>query len=68
MMTRVKTYKKFQPVSLLVDEKVKFLLDSGGDIVRDKQDHLVIERHSMYARVDSYGRVSWSREMCDQGY
>lgn len=44
------------------EEKIKLILDRGGQIIVETKTYVDIKRLSSIARVDQYGRVEWRPE------
>ena len=57
-----KQFKKFQPMTQVVDQKIKELLNRGGTIILEKKEFIEIKRMQSIAKIDQYGRVEWRPE------
>ena len=55
-------WKKFEPMTNLADEKIKFIIDRGGKMVVETKTYVDVKRMDSIARVDQYGRVEWRPE------
>lgn len=55
-------WKKFQPMTHTADEKIKFIIERGGQIIVETKTYVDIKRLASIARVDQYGRVEWRPE------
>lgn len=44
------------------DEKIKFIIDRGGQVIVETKTYVDIKRMASIARVDQYGRVEWRPE------
>lgn len=55
-------FKKFEPMSSLANQKIKELIDRGGIVISEHRNHVLIKRMESVAKIDQFGRVSWSAE------
>lgn len=52
-------FKKFEPMTPVVNQKVNELLTRGGTIISEKKEFIEIKRMQSIAKIDQYGRVEW---------
>lgn len=52
-------FKKFEPMTQVVNQKVNELLKRGGIIILEKREFIEIKRMQSIAKIDQYGRVEW---------
>ena len=57
-----KQFKKFQPMTQVVNQKINELLNRGGTIILEKKEFIEIKRMQSIAKIDQYGRVEWRPE------
>lgn len=57
-----KQFKKFEPMSQVVNQKINELLSRGGVIIEEKKSHVLIKRMNSVAKIDQLGRVEWTPE------
>jgi hypothetical protein len=55
-------FKKFQPMTQVVNQKINELLNRGGTIILEKKEFIEIKRMQSIAKIDQYGRVEWRPE------
>lgn len=55
-------WKRFQPMTPTAEEKIKLILDRGGEVIVETKTYIDIKRLSSIARIDQYGRVEWRPE------
>jgi hypothetical protein len=57
-----KQFKKFEPMTQVVNRKVEELVKRGGVIIEEKKSHVLIKRLNSVAKIDQWGRVEWTPE------
>jgi hypothetical protein len=55
-------FKKFEPMTQVVNQKITELLSRGGTIILEKREFIEIKRMQSIAKIDQYGRVEWRSE------
>lgn len=53
--------KRFIPHNHMATAKIDFLIERGGNTVKDTRDFVEIRRGDQIANIDVFGRVIWRR-------
>jgi hypothetical protein len=56
-------FKKFEPYIAAAKTKIEFIIGRGGRLTEEHRDYVILEKDQQVAKVDHWGRVTWTRKV-----